>query len=274
MKNTLLQTINNLLPPIFINFLRKVIKRSGSTQFKGNYQTWAVALKDASGYDDSKILKEVLSATLKVKNGERAFERDSVLFDTIQYSWPVTAGIMRVAAIQGGSLNVLDFGGALGSSYFQNREFLAGLNKVRWSVIEQPHFVSAGRDYIGDNQLIFYDSINESLNDSSPNVVLLSGVLQYLSEPWPIFEQLLCLGAQLVIIDRTPFLARGSSEQIKLQIVPSAIYDARYPLRYFVKADVIARAGKYGYRVIGNFDSLDLMEPDAPWQGLLLYKEL
>jgi putative methyltransferase (TIGR04325 family) len=274
MKNKLLQIIVNILPPIFLKFMQRVVKRSGATQFKGNYKTWADALKDASGYDDNKILKEVLSATLKVKNGERAFERDSVLFDAIQYSWPVTAGLMRAAALQGGSLNVIDFGGALGSGYFQNREFLAGLKEVKWSVIEQSHFVRAGRDYISNTQLMFYDSIAESLNDSDscPNVVLLSSVLQYLPDPWPIFEQLLCIGAELMIIDRTPFVARGCSELIKLQIVPSSIYEARYPLHYFVKADLIAKASKFGYRVISDFDSLDRMGSDAPWQGLLLCK--
>jgi putative methyltransferase (TIGR04325 family) len=272
MKNKFLQIIKSVTPPIFLNLLRKIIKRNGSIRFKGNYQTWTSALNEAVGYDDNNILKAVLFASLKVKNGEYAFERDSVLFDSVQYSWPVTAGLMRVAAIKGGSLNVLDFGGALGSSYFQNREFLAGLKEVRWSVIEQPHFVQAGRKHISDTHLVFYESIVESLHDTLPNVVLISSVLQYLPEPWLIFEQLLDLGAELVIVDRTPFLAQGSSELIKLQIVPNTIYAARYPIRYFIKADLIAKAGEYGYRIISDFDSLDLMESDAPWQGLLLCK--
>lgn len=37
----------------------------------------------------------MLEATLKVKRGEAVFERDSVLFDEIQYSWPVTAALIR-----------------------------------------------------------------------------------------------------------------------------------------------------------------------------------
>ena len=70
------------------------------------------------------ILDKVLAATLKVKQGQAVFERDSVLFDEIEYSWPLLAGLMWAAASNGGKLNVLDFGGALGSSYYQNRKFL------------------------------------------------------------------------------------------------------------------------------------------------------
>ena len=91
-----------------------------------------------------------------VKRGEAVFERDSVIFDKVQYAWPVTAGLMWVAARNGGRLSVLDFGGSLGSSYFQNREFLAYLPNVRWSVIEQAHFVKAGRKHIQDERLVFY----------------------------------------------------------------------------------------------------------------------
>jgi putative methyltransferase (TIGR04325 family) len=36
----------------------------------------------------------------------------------------------------------------LGSSYFQNRKFLQSLPDVRWNVVEQPHYVDAGRKYI------------------------------------------------------------------------------------------------------------------------------
>ena len=51
----------------------------------------------------------VLDASLKVKNGVAAFERDSVLFDEIEYSWPVTAELMHGAARSGGRVHVVDF---------------------------------------------------------------------------------------------------------------------------------------------------------------------
>ena len=59
------------------------------------------------------ILGKVLEATLKVKNGEAVYERDLVLFDHIEFYWPVLSGLMWVAARNNGRLNVLDYGGTL-----------------------------------------------------------------------------------------------------------------------------------------------------------------
>jgi putative methyltransferase (TIGR04325 family) len=38
----------------------------------------------------------------------------------------------------------LDFGGSLGSSYFQNKKFLDALRLVEWNVVEQENFVATG----------------------------------------------------------------------------------------------------------------------------------
>ena len=59
----------------------------------------------------------------KVKNGEAVYERDSVLFDEIQYSWGLLAGLEKAALEHDGKLCVLDFGGSLGSTYYQNKQF-------------------------------------------------------------------------------------------------------------------------------------------------------
>lgn len=129
--------------------------RWGGIRFEGNYSTWEAAAAQCTGYDAAPILAKVLDATLRVKRGEAAYERDSVLFDEIEYTSPVTEALMWAAAQSGGRLDVLDFGGALGSSYFQNRAFLADLPQVRWSVVEQAHYVEAGREHIQDETLRF-----------------------------------------------------------------------------------------------------------------------
>ena len=162
------------------------------------------------GYDDENIVSKVLEATLKVERGEAAFERDSVLFDEIEYSWPALAGLMWAAARNSGELNVLDFSGALGSDYFRNRKFLQGFAVVRWNVVEQVHYVLAGQEHIQDEWLRFYPSIDACLSDTQSNVVLLSSVLEYLPKPKMILSQLFKARIGVVIIDRTPFLVTGS----------------------------------------------------------------
>lgn len=218
------------LPPAVVRALRH--RRNGGIRFQGNYATWEAAAAQCTGYDAEPILAKVLEAALKVKRGEAAYERDSVLFDEIEYAWPVTAALMWAAAQNAGRLDVLDFGGALGSSYFQNRAFLVNLPHVRWSVIEQAHYVQAGREHIQDDTLRFYSSIDGCLADNKPNVVLLSGVLQYLPVVDGVFKQINDSDATTIIIDRTPF-NNEQCNKICIQTVPKSIYKASYPMTIF-----------------------------------------
>ena len=214
----------DLLPPLFARQLR----RFRGIAFEGPFATWDEAKQRSSGYDDEKILDKVLEATLKVKHGEAVFERDSVLFDEIQYSWPVTAGLLWVAAREGGRLSVLDFGGSLGGSYFQNCKFLEGLTSVRWSVVEQAHFVEAGRKHIQDERLVFYPTIAECVAAEKPNVVLLSSVVHYLEDPYAVLDELVRSGSDLVVVDLT-IVNKELEDRVFLQHVPKGIYEASYP---------------------------------------------
>jgi putative methyltransferase (TIGR04325 family) len=222
------------LPPVLARQLRRFSRVGGGITFEGPFATWDEAAKHSSGYDGAQILAKVLVAMLKVKHGEAVFERDSVLFDKIQYAWPVTAGLLWAAARDGGRLSVLDFGGSLGSSYFQNRKFLEGLPSVSWSIVEQAHFVQAGRQHIQDERLVFYPTIAECVAAEKPNVILLSSVLQYLPDPYAVLDELVGSGIEIILVDRTSF-HDGEDDFVAVQKVGEAIYRASYPLWIFSK---------------------------------------
>ena len=93
------------------------------TYFTGEYNSWNDALVNCKGYDDEDILKRVLLSAKKVKSGEMVYERDSILFDRIEYSWEVLAGMLWVASRISRRLCILDIGGSLGTTYFQNNKF-------------------------------------------------------------------------------------------------------------------------------------------------------
>lgn len=222
--------LRDWLPPVLV---RRIARTSGlGIRFEGDFSSWKEASSRCDGYDATEILNKVLSATLKVKRGEAVYERDSVIFDQIEYFWPVTAGLLWVAARNQGRLNVLDFGGSLGSSYFQNREFLNALPEVSWNVVEQAHYVDAGRDNIQSDELRFYKTIDECLADNQPNAVVLSSVLQYLEDPASIIERVATTGATCLIIDRTPF-SDMERDKILIQTVPASIYSGSYPMWVF-----------------------------------------
>lgn len=177
----------------------------------GDYKSWQDAQKDSVGYDSDVILQKVRSSLLKVKNGEAIYERDSVLFSEIQYSWPLLTGLMYAAAKSQGSLHVLDFGGSLGSSYFQNKKFLDEFSDVSWSVVEQKHFVDIGRvDFQNDRLKFFYD-IKSCAASEQPNILVISSVLQYIDKPYEILDELLSFGFEYVLFDRVVFNKKNKS---------------------------------------------------------------
>ncbi len=257
--------IRDWFPPAVIRWLIRV--RGGGIRFEGKFATWEDASVHCTGYDAQVILDKVLAATLKVKRGEAMFERDSVLFDKIDYSWPVLSGLLWVAAQHGGSLNVLDFGGALGSGYFQNRKFLQALPSIRWSVVEQEHYVAAGREYIQDEVLRFYRSVEECLFENSPNVVLLSSVLQYVPQPYDVIDSIMAAGPQVIIFDRTSFLNEHAEAYITIQQVPDSIYRASYPCHFFVEETICNYLTSKGYELHEVFESGDKLSITANWKG-------
>lgn len=262
--------IKLLIPPILILIAKRLFKKGSPYGLTGDYNSWDKAVADSTGYDIGFILEKTKTALLKVKNGEAAYERDTVLFDHIEYAWPVLAGLFWVAARHGGVLNVLDFGGSLGSTYFQNQIFLSALSQVRWNIIEQPHYVEAGKMWFEDDCLHFYADIVNCLSETQPNVVLLGSVLQYLEHPYLILNKMMDIPCDLIIIDRTPFWS-GLNDRICIQTVSPDIYPASYPSWIFSKKRFFSYL-KVGWKVMEIFDNIDSLNGPVnfSYQGALL----
>jgi putative methyltransferase (TIGR04325 family) len=77
--------------------LISLLKKNSKYGWKGSYSNWQTAIQHSKGYNASNILQKIKGATLKVKTGEAVYERDSVLFEKIEYSWPLLASLMWVA---------------------------------------------------------------------------------------------------------------------------------------------------------------------------------
>ena len=242
-----------LTPPVFAECYRS-LRRTGIV-FRGSYQTWEDACKHAKGYDADNILRRVRGATLKVRQGEAIAERDSVLFETPQYPFPLIATLLRAAQESQGNLTVLDYGGALGSSYYQCRDFLHGLKTLRWCIVEQPKFVACGQREFQNDTLYFYESVEASIAEAHPQVVLLSGVLQYLAKPVQLLNQLVAIGAAFIVIDRTPIVVCGQ-QVISVQHVPETINGSSYPVWLFNEEHLKSPfRGKYDELAV--FDAVD-----------------
>jgi hypothetical protein len=127
------------LPPIVGKII--VFSRKGF-EFAETSLSWKEIVKETKGYEADNILEKCKNALLKVKNGEYPYERDSVLFDAVQIFYPLLSALFYVALKCNSEINIVDFGGSLGSTYYQNRGLLKKTEiNFSWNVIEQGHFV-------------------------------------------------------------------------------------------------------------------------------------
>ncbi|MFN7684627.1 MAG: methyltransferase, TIGR04325 family [Oligoflexia bacterium] len=251
------RVIKQICPPFIWSAVSRLKPR---LKWEGCYSSYAEALKAAGGsYSDPKILEKVANATRQVRDGRALFERDSVIFEHPEYSWPLLASVFAAAAsrqAQSNALQVVDLGGALGTHYFQLRPFLKGIF-AKWQVVEQEPFAVLGQREFSDNCLSFTNSAATSVRE--PDILICASVLQYLPDPESVLAECLSKRPRYVFVERTPLVERGG-DFWTVQNVPSSIYSARYPCRVFSRQALQTLLGlsREGYTLIAELPTLQL----------------
>ena len=224
--------IKEFIPPILLKLLAKKPKYG----WFGNYNTWKEAKENSIGYQANNILEKVKESLLKVKNDDKLFELDTVLYRMFDYpyNWQLLSIFLYISQLNNNQLNVLDFGGSLGSSYFQHRMMLSNLSKFNYTIVEQPHFVDTGKKIFEDKYLKFENNIESCLKKTKPHCILLSGVIQCIEEPVELINKILSYNFEFIIVDRTPFFI-DKPERITIQKVPPRYHEATLPYRIYNK---------------------------------------
>lgn len=235
--------------------LKKLFSKSVKNPYgwSGDYPSWDKVLTKAGGYDEKTILECTKNALLKVKNGEAVYERDSVIFDKKEYPYALIAFLKLSAALKKRPLHILDFGGSLGTTYYQLKEFLGAELCASWNIVEQPHYVACGKANFADELLNFYSSIGECLADHKIDFVLLSSTVQYLPKPHVFLKELADYNFPFLLFDRTAFNT-VPNDRLTLQVVPPEIYPASYPSWFFHEEFFLSHFAS-SYKVIADFPS-------------------
>ncbi|PKA27065.1 methyltransferase, TIGR04325 family [Leptospira meyeri] len=269
-----------------LRFAKRIIKRlfgflwnkerKVEITFTGNYATWDEASTICSGYDSDIIINKVKKSLELVRDGKAIYERDSVIFDNIEYSQPLLVGLLFASALNGGKLKVLDFGGSLGSSYFQNRKFLSKLPLVEWSIVEQEKMVSIGKLEFENKELRFFHTIDEVVKNRQPETVILSSVLPYIKNPYEVLALIKSFNFETIIVDRTPFFIKDLPDRITIETVPPEIYIAKYPAWFFnYKTFLDFLSDKY--ELVESFESNDhysLVDAEIIYRALIFKRKI
>jgi putative methyltransferase (TIGR04325 family) len=185
-----------LTPPVVWQLARRLRRRP---RLEGPFVSWDVAAERATGWDSPRITELALAAALKVKNGTAAFERDSRTYDRIIYSPTILAALL-LAVARYRRLNVIDFGGGLGSNYFQNVKMIRALAEtpISWNVIERPALAKIGAEQFQTVELRFHAEFAAARLENA--VLLFTSSLQYVPDAFGFLEEAI-RGIDIVALD-------------------------------------------------------------------------
>lgn len=257
--------LHHWIPQPWRRWLRRMLR---PRVFRGRYSSWSAAQRASRGYADTSITEKVIAAARAVRDGRALWDRDTVLFHEPAPNATLLRALRHVAAANGGRLNLIDFGGALGSTWRQNQPWLGDLAEIRWSIVEQDDLVAAGEREFASGPLRFYRSIAECRAAQHPTAILLSGVLAYLENPHALLRAIAEEPFQHLIIDRTGFVRRGP-DRLTVQHVPPSIYEATYPAWLFNRRNLLAPFGA-GWRIVEEWVNDEDVDVAAEFRGLLL----
>lgn len=224
--------------------------------YRGCYSDWPSAAAAARGYAAADLAERIESAALAVRRGEAVWEKDGVTFDHVPPAHTLWADLARVVLARGDRrLTVLDFGGAYGSSFRQCRDYFADLVELRWLIVEQAHIVEHGRIVHAGDGLEFHPDIDAAMSVAEPDVVLMSGVLQYLEQPWAVLDAIVRHGIEFILLDRLS--CSIGAPALTIQVMPATtLYPASYPSWLFDCAGLIERLSPH-YVLIDRFAGVD-----------------
>jgi putative methyltransferase (TIGR04325 family) len=185
--------LRELSPPLLWRAMSKLKPRPVPVEvrqygFLGNYESFAAARIDSTGYPDAAITSAYLEGIGKIR-GSSISTLDSLLLAAMQ------CAILKLER----KVRVLDFGGGLGAQYFSLRRFISDQIE-RWTVVELSENVEAGNE-MADDKLIFTTELQEA------DIVIASGSLQYTPTPYETLRALLKL-ATFSIFNRMPVFDR------------------------------------------------------------------
>ena len=221
--------IRSLLPPILINFYKKLVTKKS---FIYGFSNWNSAKIKSTTYNTDDVFKKTLNSARKIRDGLAVYERDSVIFDKIQYDWPLVSSLMLAANVNK-RLSILDYGGALGTTYRQIKKFFDLLDyKKNWIILEQKSFVDIGKQEFENNELSFINSLDE-LN-KSVNLVLFGSSICYVEKPYDVLSDIIQLKPNFILFTKTPF-SDLDEDNLSIQIIRPSIYNATYPIWTFSK---------------------------------------
>lgn len=207
-----------------------------------------------------RLFKGILAAIRGRRNEEFGLDALRTFLPKHRYNYPLLSALLlclgrRVKDV-GRKADIVDFGGSLGVSWFQNHTLLDGF-LGRYGVVEQKCVADLGRAEVPEVE--FFYTIEECLAAGlSRDVCVLSSVLQYLDDPLRIVDEIIDAGFCNVIVDRGLFATKSVPPRIAIQYLRGK-NTGQYPISIMERKDVLSKFLTRGYSLVSEWESFDVM---------------
>ncbi|HVN01416.1 MAG TPA: methyltransferase, TIGR04325 family [Caulobacteraceae bacterium] len=238
-----------LTPPLVWRLLRRL--RPDDAPLDGPLADWAAAAGRATGWDSPGIAREALRAAEAVRDGVAAFERDSRPLERIIYSPTILAALL-LALDRYGRLNVVDFGGGLGSNFHQNIKLIRALahGPTDWRVVERPSLARLGAERFQTPGLRFYADLDAARLEDA--VLMFTGSLQYVEDAFGFLDDAV-RGFDIVALDRV-LVSEGDEHEVYLQRLDRDRFgDVTLATWCFSAAALIGWFEAHGFELVERF---------------------
>lgn len=175
--------------------------------------------------------------------------------------------------IERGKVIIIDYGGALGSQYIRNKDFLDNACiEYEWCVVDLQAFVEYGRIHLEEDKLHFFSTLREIKEKykAANYLIYARGSIQYISNIDEVMREIFTLSANEIIIDNTPM---AEEEHFVLQNVKDYFYEAKFAVRVFSEPNLIETFEKMDYLVFENEIKSEMRFSDYnAWYKRLIFK--
>ncbi len=175
--------------------IRTVRRLLGVSRFL-TFPSFEAAAHGIRGYEDPAIVDVVARKTQRLREtlqpGDPARSRHT------------TQALMAVilAARVHGAIDVVEFGGACGATFFELDAVMPDAIG-RWQVVETRAMVAVASQRFGGPRLSFRTGLGDPTIAASPDLIFCQGALQFVAHPLQILAGLLRLQPRVVYVGRT-----------------------------------------------------------------------
>jgi putative methyltransferase (TIGR04325 family) len=200
--------LRDFLPPIVRKVYRTV--RRGRAETNHTYSSFQEALRACGkGYEEEELTRVVLGKTLAYKKSLEVASHATVSA-TEAFGMLSMAHLLTHSEAASRRITVLDLGGACGAHYFAFKRFFGDRIRFRWLVVETPTMCRLAEPLRND-ELAFFDSLPAALRSGeNPDLLHVSGVLQFVEHPYVMLDLLVKSGAPYLFFNRMAFTAKAN----------------------------------------------------------------